>query len=292
MNTPGEKTFKQLWRELCKEGWKPREPFGMAKDHRYVKPGVKGRFDESKRGVDYFDGGCNAQPVATVNTPARPPIGKQASYATAGLSPLRSHASDSSPAAPYRAVPPVEVAVSRVVALGAKTRERAIPDATEQGSVEEGPIPDAAEQGGVEVSPIPDNSDSLPNPSEPGEEEATSESDEHIENGLVDLELFDSDDFMEGLRKENIFGPPDGDDVNIGVAGSVDDGESDADDEDVMADNASDSEHVEGVDDIDEDEKNEDDPDTELFGITSAALRDLSETGWIRYDETHSGKSG
>ncbi|KAG2783066.1 hypothetical protein PC129_g22349 [Phytophthora cactorum] len=200
MNTPGEKTFKQLWREFCKEGWKPRKPFGMAKDHRYVKPGVKGRFDESKRGVDYFD---------------------------------------------------------------------------EQGSVKEGPIPD--------------NSDSLPNPSEPGEEEATSESDEHIENGLVDLELFGSDDFMEGLRKENIFGPPDGDDVNIGVAGSVDDGESDADDEDVMADNASDSEHVEGIDDIDEDEKNEDDPDTELLGITSAALRDLSETGWIRYDETHSG---
>ncbi|KAG3191070.1 hypothetical protein C6341_g1345 [Phytophthora cactorum] len=60
MNTPGEKTFKQLWREFCKEGWKPRKPFGMAKDHRYVKPGVKGRFDESKRGVDYFDGGCNA----------------------------------------------------------------------------------------------------------------------------------------------------------------------------------------------------------------------------------------
>ncbi|KAG2988458.1 hypothetical protein PC120_g23369 [Phytophthora cactorum] len=251
MNTPGEKTFKQLWREFCKEGWKPRKPFGMAKDHRYVKPGVKGRFDESKRGVDYFDE-ClslfrgSVQPVATVNTPARPPIGKQASYATAGRSPLRSHASDSSPAAPYQ-----------------------------QGSVKEGPIPD--------------NSDSLPNPSEPGEEEATSESDEHIENGLVDLELFGSDDFMEGLRKENIFGPPDGDDVNIGVAGSVDDGESDADDEDVMADNASDSEHVEGIDDIDEDEKNEDDPDTELLGITSAALRDLSETGWIRYDETHSG---
>ncbi|KAE8874894.1 hypothetical protein PF005_g22667 [Phytophthora fragariae] len=39
MNGPGEKTFKQLWRELCKEGWKPRKPTGMANDHRYVKPG-------------------------------------------------------------------------------------------------------------------------------------------------------------------------------------------------------------------------------------------------------------
>ncbi|KAF1795069.1 hypothetical protein GQ600_9966 [Phytophthora cactorum] len=135
----------------------------------------------------------------------------------------------------------------------------------------------------VKEGPIPDNSDSLPNPSEPGEEEATSESDEHIENGLVDLELFGSDDFMEGLRKENIFGPPDGDDVNIGVAGSVDDGESDADDEDVMADNASDSEHVEGIDDIDEDEKNEDDPDTELLGITRHRRRDEAV-------QVHSGK--
>lgn len=56
MNGPGEKTFKQLWRELCKEGWKPRKPTGMAKDHRYVKPGVKGRLDEGRRGIDFFEG--------------------------------------------------------------------------------------------------------------------------------------------------------------------------------------------------------------------------------------------
>jgi hypothetical protein len=54
MNGPGEKTFKQLWRELCKEGWKPRKPSGIAKDHRYVMPGVKGRLDESRRGLDIF----------------------------------------------------------------------------------------------------------------------------------------------------------------------------------------------------------------------------------------------
>ncbi|EGZ17085.1 hypothetical protein PHYSODRAFT_502318 [Phytophthora sojae] len=57
MNGPGEKTFKQLWRELCKEGCKARKPTGVAKDHRYVKPGIKGRLDGAKRGIDFFEGG-------------------------------------------------------------------------------------------------------------------------------------------------------------------------------------------------------------------------------------------
>ncbi|KAG2797209.1 hypothetical protein PC112_g21877 [Phytophthora cactorum] len=264
MNTPGEKTFKQLWREFCKEGWKPRKPFGMAKDHRYVKPGVKGRFDESKRGVDYFDE-CLRVRAHSI---------REAFLTSCLTAATRSNCEHASTPSDWKA----GIIRNRWTLTSAQSRF---------GFTSSSAI--SCEQGSVKEGPIPDNSDSLPNPSEPGEEEATSESDEHIENGLVDLELFGSDDFMEGLRKENIFGPPDGDDVNIGVAGSVDDGESDADDEDVMADNASDSEHVEGIDDIDEDEKNEDDPDTELLGITSAALRDLSETGWIRYDETHSG---
>jgi hypothetical protein len=68
MNGPGEKTSKQLWRELCKEGWKPRKPSGIAKDHRYVKPGVKGRLDESRRGLDFFWGVsvANLLPVVPV----------------------------------------------------------------------------------------------------------------------------------------------------------------------------------------------------------------------------------
>ncbi|EEY60428.1 uncharacterized protein PITG_22984 [Phytophthora infestans T30-4] len=48
--------IRQLWCELCKDGWKPRKPTGMAKDHRYVRPGVQGRLDESRRGIDYYEG--------------------------------------------------------------------------------------------------------------------------------------------------------------------------------------------------------------------------------------------
>ncbi|ETP35857.1 hypothetical protein F442_16073 [Phytophthora nicotianae P10297] len=48
-----EKTFKQLWRELCKQGWTPKPSTGLSSDHRYVCPrrSVKG-----KDGVDYFTG--------------------------------------------------------------------------------------------------------------------------------------------------------------------------------------------------------------------------------------------
>ncbi|EGZ25557.1 hypothetical protein PHYSODRAFT_452356, partial [Phytophthora sojae] len=56
MNGPGEKTFKGFWRELSKEGWKPRKPVGLGKHHSYVKLGVKGRLDNAQRGVDYFVG--------------------------------------------------------------------------------------------------------------------------------------------------------------------------------------------------------------------------------------------
>ncbi|EEY68336.1 uncharacterized protein PITG_04773 [Phytophthora infestans T30-4] len=56
MNGPGEIMFKQFWRELSKEGWRPRQPVGLAKHHRYVRPGVKGRLDEARRGEDFFEG--------------------------------------------------------------------------------------------------------------------------------------------------------------------------------------------------------------------------------------------
>ncbi|POM72432.1 hypothetical protein PHPALM_10850 [Phytophthora palmivora] len=56
MNTPDEKTFKQLWRELSKAGWKARKPKGLSVDFTYVKPGVTGRLDSSTRGNDHFIG--------------------------------------------------------------------------------------------------------------------------------------------------------------------------------------------------------------------------------------------
>ncbi|POM63336.1 Hypothetical protein PHPALM_21287, partial [Phytophthora palmivora] len=80
MNRPGEKTFKQLWRQLSGDGWKARsqrarredvqaavaptlgrrvessQPKGLGVDFTYVKPVVKGRLDAYKRGVDFFIG--------------------------------------------------------------------------------------------------------------------------------------------------------------------------------------------------------------------------------------------
>ncbi|OWZ20567.1 hypothetical protein PHMEG_0005006 [Phytophthora megakarya] len=56
MNGPGEKTFKGFWRELTKEGWKPRKPTELVKHHSYVKLGIKGRLNLVKRGVDHFVG--------------------------------------------------------------------------------------------------------------------------------------------------------------------------------------------------------------------------------------------
>ncbi|POM70224.1 Hypothetical protein PHPALM_13367 [Phytophthora palmivora] len=48
------KEFKRLWRALVKTGWKARLPYGLDTEHTYVKPGVKGRLQKDKAGVDYF----------------------------------------------------------------------------------------------------------------------------------------------------------------------------------------------------------------------------------------------
>ncbi|POM76387.1 Hypothetical protein PHPALM_6377 [Phytophthora palmivora] len=56
MNGPGEKTFKQLWRQLSGEGWKACKPTGLSVDFTYLKPGVKGRLNKSQRGVEIFIG--------------------------------------------------------------------------------------------------------------------------------------------------------------------------------------------------------------------------------------------
>ncbi|EGZ10547.1 hypothetical protein PHYSODRAFT_391440, partial [Phytophthora sojae] len=60
-----------------------------------------------------------------------------------------------------------------------------------------------------------------------------------------------------------------------------------ADDEDVMTDNAIAPEGVEDVDDV---EMNEGDLDTRTFDLTDDDLRTIAESGWVTYDEEHSGK--
>lgn len=122
------------------------------------------------------------------------------------------------------------------------------------------------------------------------EDEAKSESDLHeADQDFAGLDVFDGDSFMEGLKCEKLFGPVDSDDVNLRDASDTSDSESDADDEDVMADNVY---SVEGVDDLDDVPVGEDAPDTGMFDMTDAELREIVKSGWIMYDEEHSGKSG
>ncbi|ETN14351.1 hypothetical protein PPTG_22233 [Phytophthora nicotianae INRA-310] len=93
MNAPNEKPFKQLWRELSKAGWKSRKPKGLSVDYTYVMPGVTGRLNIEKRGVEYFVGEqelmkfgrrrglLELQPLPSLST--RAPMGKDAAYALA-----------------------------------------------------------------------------------------------------------------------------------------------------------------------------------------------------------------
>ncbi|KAG1710583.1 hypothetical protein DVH05_013309 [Phytophthora capsici] len=92
---------------------------------------------------------------------------------------------------------------------------------------------------------------------------------------------------MEGRRRERLFGPTDADDVNVVASGDVSDLDSDADDEDVMEDNGA-VYDVEGVDDVEDMPLNDDISNESLFDLTSGDLRDISENGWVTYDEEHS----
>lgn len=70
---------------------------------------------------------------------------------------------------------------------------------------------------------------------------------------------------MEGLRKEKLFGPVAADDVNVMTSADLSDSESDADDEDVMADNEVVPAPVEGVEDLADEPMNDGEDDMELL---------------------------
>ncbi|KAG1710118.1 hypothetical protein DVH05_017125 [Phytophthora capsici] len=46
-----KKPFKQLWKLLCKLGWKAKRPTGLGVDFRYVRPGANAK---GKEGIDVF----------------------------------------------------------------------------------------------------------------------------------------------------------------------------------------------------------------------------------------------
>ncbi|KAE8874898.1 hypothetical protein PF007_g22537 [Phytophthora fragariae] len=240
-------------------------------------------------------------PAATVPSariPARGPIGKQAAYAAVGQQPPRADETPPlAPSSPPLATVPAageEPGAERIALRGQITPR--VPAATvvnsaEEGSAAEPPsaILDATEQDDA-TDAIPDDPELGPRKRMADVEEAKSETDEP--NGaedLIDLDVFDGDNLIEGLRKERLFSPTAGDDVNIVATADTSDSESDADDEDIMTDNDVAPALEEGVEDVEDVEMNDDDvPVTGNFDLTDDDLRDIAESGWIAYDEDHS----
>ncbi|KAI9985853.1 hypothetical protein PInf_024633 [Phytophthora infestans] len=258
----GEKSFTQLWRDLCKEGWKARKPTGIAKGHRYVKPGIKGRLDESRRGLDFFEGEkdlmafarlsglLDHQPSrASVGSVVRRPIGKQLAYAVIGVDP---------PCVPSPTTNQASVAPATT----------ATPDDTHI---------------------VQDDTEFHPKENATDEEEGKTESDDRNETeNFVDLDMFDSDNFMEGLRKEPLFGPTADNDVNFVDSADFFGSDSDADDDGVLEDNEVTTSSLEGANDVEDVPMTEDVSEAELLGFTEDGLREIAGNEWVTYDEDHS----
>ncbi|KAF1782776.1 hypothetical protein GQ600_5762 [Phytophthora cactorum] len=98
------------------------------------------------------------------------------------------------------------------------------------------------------------------------DDEAKSESDVHeVASVAVELDVFDSDNFMEGLRKEKLFVPTDADDGRMRAT------------EDVMPDNESWPQVVQGVEDVADAGSNEDNSARENLGMTDEEVCDIAE---------------
>jgi hypothetical protein len=153
-------------------------------------------------------------------------------------------------------------------------------------------MPDDTEQDEGLGDDIPDDTDLTARTHERDADEAKSETDdpENVRKE-VDLDVFDSDAFMDGMRTDHLFETADEDDINLFDVSDSSDSESDVDGEDVMADNET-APLVDGVDDVDDADVNEDDSSTQDNGVTDEELRAITESGWIAYDEDHSSKSG
>ncbi|POM60250.1 hypothetical protein PHPALM_30919 [Phytophthora palmivora] len=137
-------------------------------------------------------------------------------------------------------------------------------------------MPNSTEQGEVVNRTILGATDKRM--SETYAEEAKSEDDDPLNQNddLVDFKVFDSNNFMEWLRKERLFNPIAKDDVNAVLT-------VDINDEDVMEDNVVAPDLVEVVD------MNDYDPDTGLFDLTCDDLRNIAASGWIMYEDEQSG---
>ncbi|ETI57225.1 hypothetical protein F443_00440 [Phytophthora nicotianae P1569] len=239
---------------------------------------MKGRLDETKEGEDFFVGeealmaygrriGRLLRAVSGLAATGRPPTGKNASYAAIGMEP------------PSRNSPTTPPSTS--------TPRSSIPiEETSRTSVSS-PILDATEQ---EVGTTPAILEGTEYARNNHDDEAKSESDVHeAAPASVAFDVFDSDEFLEGMRSEKLFGPTDADDVNMMNMSDTSDSDSHADDEDVMADNETRHDAGEGVKDVDAVDMDDADAVDYKLDMTDDELRDIAESGWTIYDEEHCG---
>ncbi|OWZ05992.1 LOW QUALITY PROTEIN: hypothetical protein PHMEG_00021815 [Phytophthora megakarya] len=197
----------------------PRKPTGLVKHHSYVKPGIKGRLNLAKHGVDYF-------------------VGEEELMAYG------------------RRCGRLKLAVSSSVRISASYRPPTAPS-----------IPYNPEQARMATDVIPEHPEQRERAHPSDENEEKCENNEVYTPGAVDLDVFDEENFMEGLKNENLFGPVDKDDVNLLDAPDESNSESDADNEDVMADNAV-PVIVDGVEDLGEVPIDAEAPNYGMFGMT------------------------
>eukprot|EP00644_Phytophthora_capsici_P016096 jgi/Phyca11/115422/e_gw1.28.453.1 len=224
MNNLNEKTFKQLWRQLSAEGWKARKPKGLSIDFTYVKPGVKGQLDPSKRGKDFF-----------VGEPELMAFGREKGLLALGLLSEPQHRSEMSDQAPVPADPaPLNAADIPVVAVAAPVNNGAGLVTTDTVSPRVAVVETAlpvlcnTEQDNAAPRLILDDADY--DEQHRRSDEAQDESDYHGDD--VPLDAFDGDYFLDAMRSENLFDSVRADDVNYVKNADSNFSESEADDDD------------------------------------------------------------
>ncbi|GMF21824.1 unnamed protein product [Phytophthora fragariaefolia] len=109
-----------------------------------------------------------------------------------------------------RAAAAIEVATEQGGMVGSTT-----PNTTAHTVVGQATALDNTDQGGVANNAIPDSPDKRANHSDVEEAKSETDGPPNPCEDFVDLDVFDSDNFMEGLRKEWLFGPTPEDDVNV-----------------------------------------------------------------------------
>ncbi|POM65180.1 Hypothetical protein PHPALM_19148, partial [Phytophthora palmivora] len=191
MNGPNEKSFKQLWRDLSKAGWKARKPKGLSVDFTYVKPGVSGRLDESSRAIDYFVGENElmafARQSGLLELPIVPPPRKRLA-ASPARAPVAApvvnrdpNESSSVPTTIHVAAPAVDAGVAPVMAPEAQ----------------------------VEV--VSTSADNRADTEQVDGRPAIPEDTELVNTGDLgsggDVDAFDSDQFIDAMRAETLFEP-------------------------------------------------------------------------------------